>query len=1654
MEQLVASPPKLSAARSELLRLLLEPGRSPLNSVEPEPPLARLEPGTERPLSLAQERIWLASRLVGDDRGGTTTGLIRLTGPLDVDALKRAAAELVRRHEILRTSFPGDVAPHAVVHPFAPPELPCVDLSVLPAAHRTSEVQRLLAEEANQPFQLDRLPLLRAKLLRLSEFDYRLLVSTHHIITDGWSAGLLNAELSQLYGEFTAGRPASLPEPKLQYADFAAWQRRWVESPRVKRQLEYWKEQLAGQIPPVELPADRPRTAKRTFRGAAHAFELPPELARAILALSKDVGTTPFTTLLAAFATLLQRLTGQDEMAFGSPVANRNRRELESLVGCFMHPLVMRLRLAGNPTFRELLARVRDVCLTAYANQDVPFELVMREIRPQWDAVHTPLFQILFNVLRAETARLELAGLSVGTPELHMPAAALDLSVNLWVGDGRIRGMLEYAADLFDEGTICWLMRGYESLLASIVADPDRKLSELPVTGRVKAEPLPAALLAPDLSPQRRELLKLLLGFERDELDLARLPARQDGEQLPCSFGQERLWLVEQMQPGGSIFNQSQSLQLEGLLDIAALRYATDEIARRHDVIRTGIVATPSGPVQVVHPAAPFDLPVVDLSHLPSAEQDVESRRILDDIASRPFRLDQPPLVRAVLIRFSPSRHLLGFTVHHLVSDGWSTRVFRHELAALYQARTAGRLSPLAELPLQYADFARWQRRFVREAMLQGQLAYWKDRLSGELPRLDLPADRARSAALSIGRSVALPFALPDSLAADLGRLQRDTGATPFMVLLAAFFALLNRYSGQDDVIVDTPTSGRTRRELEGLIGFFVNSLALRVDLTGRPTFRELVARVRTTCLDAFANQDVPFDQVVSRLNLARVRRGQPLSPVSFMLHETVVKHEELGGGVRIVPGPYDSSDEFDLTLIVWQNPTGQFTADLQYDPRLFTREAAGRIVTHYQTLLAGLLAHSDQTIADLPLLGEHERHLLLHEFSRGQAAAVVAHDGYAHQPRRDHACLHHWIEAQAERTPDVPAIVFAVPPGSAAKANPGQTLTYGELNRRANQLAHLLGSLGVGPESRVAVLLDRTPSALVAILGVLKAGGAFVPLDASYPRERLFLLLEDARPSVIVTLEKFAGDVPLERSRIVCLDSDAPVLSDQSIHNPASGATPENAAYVIYTSGSTGRPKGVVVSHRSVVNHNLAVASRFGLTPSDSVLQFHSLSFDAAIEEIFPTWLVGATLVMRAEDMILPGSELHHFIRLHALTVLNLPTAYWHQWMDHAQRDLESPGEPLRLVIVGGDQVASERYAAWRALVGERIRWLNTYGPTETTVISTCDEPAEYPVEDDAEVPITIGRPIDHTQAYVLDRRLQLAPIGVPGELYLGGRGVARGYHDRAGLTAERFVPDPLGEWPGSRLYRTGDRARYRSDGRIEFLGRIDQQLKIRGFRVEPGEIAAALRAHPGAREALVVGHGEAGEKRLIAYVAKAAGAEVSPHDLRTFLEGKLPGYMVPAAIVIFEDFPLTPGGKIDRRALPDPAQVRPPTEPLKVPQTEAERRVAAIWSQVLRLPEVGLTDNFFDRGGDSLLLFELHSKLHAAFGHEIPLIELFRLPTVADQARRLTAAIAPAVQRNDAIRQRSEKQRQSLQKQHSLQQQRAARAARLRSAAPAEHE
>jgi len=1607
---------ELSPARRELLRLLT--GKA--GQAEPLVPLPK---GAPRPLSFVQERMWVSERFAGRPAGSTFTASARLKGPLDAGVLTLALGEIYRRHEVLRATFPSSDEPRQVVLDHVTPHIPLHDLSGIGSASRESALKEIIDREAAWRVDLGAWPLLRLRLVRLAEDDHVLLFSYHHIVADGWSTGLFYQELGTLYSAFAAGQPSPLAELEVQYPDYAGWQRRGVARPEFAEHLDYFKRSLSGNLPILELPTDRPRTASRNFSAGIHSFTMAGDLTRATKSLARAEGTTPFVTFLAAFLTLMSRCSGQEDLMVATPVANRTRREVESMIGCFMHPVVLRTDLSGDPTFRELLARVRAVWMEAFVHQDVPFELVMRAIRPQWDSVHMPVFQVLFNVQPATRGNLELPGVTVSDPELHVRSAALDLSVDMWISDDWIRGDVEYSADLFDEATVAWMMRSYVSLLGAVVSNPDQPISRIPMSGEATTSTA-ANSRALGLSEKRRELLRLLAG-EPAAAPPAALPAEPARVGVhPCSFGQERLWFMDRLSPESAIYNQTQVVELQGPLDFDALRRAMDEIVRRHDILRTAVRSDVGRPVQVVEPELVVPLSYEDLSELSQAEQEARSRRRIDDQAHRAFDPAQPPLYRVTLLRLGPERHLMLETVHHLIADGWSMRVFRRELAAIYTAYTSGLSSPLPELPLQYADYARRQRTWYREAIVQGQMSYWRKQLAGELPVTKLPTDFPRPAGLSYARNVAQPFTL-DGLNDELDRLRLESGATPFMVMLSAFLVLLHRYTGQEDLVVDTPVSGRTHSELEGLIGFFVNSLILRADLSGRPTFRRLLERVRKLCLEAYANQDLPFDKVVSQLQLPPERRGQPLTSVSFMLHETVAKNEDLGAGVRVVPADYDISDEFDLSLVVWQGPEG-WSGDVQYDPRLFEPATAVRLAGHYTTLLNSALANPDLAIQDLTVLPEPELDRVLEEFNR---STLPAPSGLT---------LHGLFEARAEASPDTAAVV--VPPATET-ADSEQSLSYSELNRRANRLARLLAEHGVGPKSRVGICMFRSTDMVAAVLAVLKAGAAYVPLDPAQGPARLRFMLEDSRCRVVLAHRGLLEDWNLSAT-ILELELIEKQISRQDPSNLNTPLDGDQLAYVIYTSGSTGRPKGVMVTHRSLVNAYHAWEEAYGLKELTCHLQMANFSFDVFAGDLTRALGSGATLVLCPRESLLMPSELAELIDRYKVECAEFVPAVIRPLMEHLQKR-ERSLESLKLAIVGSDVWYVSEFQQLRRLLGGGTRVVNSYGVAEATIDSTLyDDPAHLP----AEALVPIGKPFPGSRAYILDAYLNPVPLGAAGELYLAGRGLARGYADRPALTAERFVPDPFSPEPGGRLYRTGDRARHLSDGSIAFLGRVDNQIKIRGFRIEPGEIEAAIGRYSGVGASAVIVWEEGGRQRgLAAYVEASQeivaaadaggnnatnGEEAFLSDLRCHLREWLPDHMIPTWIVLVDALPLTPNGKLDRRALLAPAEAAGQTVSFDPPITEVQKQIAEIWSHLLGEVQVGLKDNFFDLGGHSLLLFEMQNRLRKAFGSEIPIVDLFRLTTVEELAGRVSGS---EMQESSLsrVRDRVEKQQASLRRQ-----------------------
>lgn len=1057
------------------------------------------------------------------------------------------------------------------------------------------------------------------------------------------------------------------------------------------------------------------------------------------------------------------------------------------------------------------------------------------------------------------------------------------------------------------------------------------------------------------------------------------IPRRSHSGPCPLSFAQQRLWFLNQLEPDSPAYNQPKAFRLKGALNIGMLKKALDAIVARHEVLRTAFPSTDGHPVQVIGRFQPVGLPIIDLSGVPDDKREAELERLIIEITQRPFDLSRDLMLRATLLRVTPMEHVLLVVTHHIASDGWSNGVLSQEIVALYKAFSDGCTSPLPDLPIQYADFASWQRQRLQGDVLGTQLSYWKKQLSG-IPVLELPTDRPRPPVQTF-RGARQSWVIPKILFDDLKALSRRERVTLFMTLIAAFQTLLYRYTGQEDIVVGSPIANRTRPEIERLIGFFVNTLVLRGDLSGNPNFRELLARMRTIALDAYQHQDLPFEKLVEELHPERNLSRTPLFQVMFVSQNAPRASLELPG-LTVRPVQINSGTaKFDLTLSMIEE-SDSLLGLLEYNTDLFEDATIKRMLGHYQRLLEGVVANPEQRLSDLPLLTETEEQQLLIEWN-------VASSDYPKDK-----CIHQLFEAQVERTPDAVAVVYE-----------NERFTYRELNTRANQLAHYLLKLGVGPEVLVGVCVERSLEMVVGLLSILKAGGAFVPLDPAYPKERIAFMLEDAKVSVLLTQHSLVEALPQHTARVICLDADLQVIAGKSEQNPVGGVMSDNPAYVIYTSGSTAIPKGVLISHSSIAHHCLDIQSHYDLDSNDRVLQFASLNFDTSLEQILPTLITGASLVLKDTE-VWSATDFFQKISDLGLTVVNLPTAYWHQLAQAWANATEPPpNNPLELVTAGGETMLPEDVRLWQQTPLSRVGLLNAYGPTETTITATTFKVSSRFFQDTLMQRIPIGRPIGNRRTYILDRNGSPVPIGVPGELHIGGMAIARGYLNRPELTAENFIPDPFSDDPGSRFYKTGDRARYLPDGNIEFLGRLDNQVKIRGFRVELGEIEAALGQHPAVQDAVVLARDEtASEKRLIAYVVAKQKPVPDINELRSFLKTKLPDYMVPSAFVFPEALPLMPNGKVDRQTLPAPDKTRPGLEKTFVaPRTQVERLLADVWAEVLGLEEVGVYNNFFDLGGHSLLAMQVISRVRAKFQIELPVRTLFQWPTIAEFASAL---------------------------------------------------
>ncbi|MFC5743626.1 non-ribosomal peptide synthetase [Dyella tabacisoli] len=2147
---------KLHNSSERLVAMLQGAKKKAVVDLPPEPRLqARV-----LPLSFQQEQLWLVELVGLAGSAYIVPSAIRLRGSLDIQALELSFVELRRRHESLRTRFEmREGSPIQVIDEATGSCLEQVDFSAQEAGVREESLRTRMRQQVQQRFDLARGPLLRLVLVKMDARDHVLLMTMHHCVSDGWSMSVLVREISTLYEAFSQQRPSPLPELPIQYADYALWQRDRLQGTLLDSELAHWRQQLSGAPAALELPTDRPRPVTASFKGAKLEFSLPRQLAEALRDLARSEQATLFMVLLAAYQALLSRLSGQDDVVVGSPVAGRTHRRTESLIGFFVNTLVLRTRLEPQMTFRELVQRVKQVTLAAYDHQEVPFEKLVVELQPERDLSRQPLFQVYLALQNLPAGALRLPDLAVELEDLEHGVSKFDLSLYVEETPTGLHGTFEYATDLFDQATVERFADYLQRILNAAVVDPQCQIARLSMLGEPERrellttwnatrEPYPAsrcvhdliaeqarrapeatavlfegaalsyaeldrrsnqlahqlhalgagpevvvglcmgrsarhvvalvgilksgaaylpldesypddrlafmledagaALLVttlahkprlergecrllclddaaqiqaigaqpesplntgvrpenlayiiytsgstgkpkgvaaahlglvnriwaqahfdpirdddvccqktavgfvdsifetvgplalgrpllvlgeaarnpaelaeaiqqhrvtrlvtvpsladaltsgPDLylrlaslkswtlsgAPFTEQLLRRLskvipgccfvnlygssevaadatcfkvdsadddagegngsiplgrpmantrvyvldeqlepvpigavgelyvggdglargylrragltaerfvadphgpagermyrtgdraryrpdgnlefigrsdhqvkvrghrieLGeieavllrhpsvrqavvLARDELGgerklvayvaaahgrpvgagelrehlksllpdymlpsacvmLEAMPLTPSGkldrqallaerEQRPSdipyeapataiedvlakiwaevlrlervgsdddffqlgghsllavqvvarvreqlavelplkvmfegtltlrkfaglvedarrtdqalmlpallpqsrgrallpSFGQERLWFLDQLKLLGAAYHEGMAFRLEGELHLKALEQSFAELVRRHEILRTRFATVDGGPAQVIDAAGDFSLAVVDLESLSEEAREDRAEQISQEEFLRPFDLAQGPLFRVSLLRLAPQLHVVLITMHHIVSDGWSLMgVLPYELGALYVAYSSGRPSPLPELAVQYADYALWQRGWLQGDALERQLSYWKQQLAGAPAALELPTDRPRPAVPSF-RGGRVAVSLPAELSASLTALGREEGATLYMVLLSGLQILLSRWSGQKDVVVGSPIAGRIHRLLEGLIGYFANTLVLRADIGGDPSFRAVLRRVKETALGAYAHQDLPFEKLVAELQPERDLSRHPLFQVVFAFHTVPRKSLELPGLKLNQSYRKRATAKFDLFLELFESPSG-LQGSLEYASDLFDESTVKRLVSQLERLLSAAVAAPESRVSELPLLSAAERTEQLEQWNATS------------EPGATQGGVHELIAAQATHRPDAVALHDAE-----------GALSYAALDQQAQQLAHYLRRLGVGPEVVVGLCLRRTRHALIGMLGILKAGGAYLPLDEHQPAERLAYLLEDAAVPVVVTETALEEVLPSHWGHVVCVDD--PQERQRIAAQPAdalAAVAAEQLAYVIYTSGSSGQPKGVMVRHGGLTNYARYAAKRFDAGEGSGAPVNSSLSFDLALTSVYPLLISGGTVyLLSGDDDVQELATL--LLASRDLTLLKLTPS--HLEAVHKFIPVGQLGGRVRKLILGGERLKAGTLARWREEAPETALY-NHYGPTETTVGCVVEALAELDASLGEAMPI--GRPVANTRVYVLDEDGQPVPVGVVGELYIAGAGLARGYLRRAGLTAQRFVADPYGP-AGERMYATGDRVRYRVDGRLDFLGRTDQQVKVRGYRVELGEIEARLSEHAAVAEAAVVREETAELERLVAYVVNAPGRTASAAELREHLKRGVPEYMLPSVFVTLEQLPLTANGKVDRRRLPT-VQGHAAGEGYVSAQTPMEQALAAIWGEVLKLEQVGIEEDFFELGGHSLLATRVVAQVRDVLSVELPLRELFEYPRIRELAERIEA-------------------------------------------------
>ena len=1082
-----------------------------------------------------------------------------------------------------------------------------------------------------------------------------------------------------------------------------------------------------------------------------------------------------------------------------------------------------------------------------------------------------------------------------------------------------------------------------------------------------------------DLSPEQREKLlrklKAQKAKSKKQTGQSIVVQKNEANEYPLSPAQQRLWLAEQLMPGLPVYNMPHFFRIEGALNRLALKQAVLAITERHASLRTRFISRDGEGFQIIDPTWQGEFFVKDLTELSAADRETKVAELLDAEAKRPFALTDNTFFRAGLLKLSADDAVLMLNMHHIIADGWSIGILTQELSVLYKAFAQKEDASLDTLPVQYKDFAVHQIEHVDDPALQKQTAYWKEQLAGELPVLEIPLSEKRST-FQQNEGDIVRFNLDADILVQLKELSQKEGASLYMTCLAAYQVLLARYSGQEEVIVGTAVANRNRVEVENLIGFFVNMVPIRTDLSGNPLFRELVRRVRPLALDAFGNQEVSFDRMIELVESQIEPGNSPIFQTDFTLQSGPVQLQ-LDGLNTTYLHYHSGTTKFDLSLELWEED-GALSGIFEFSTGLFRQETIEQMVSHFKVLLQGIIANPDTPIQHLPLLTKIE----LENIKRWNGDVIANY-----QPET----FNNRFEANVAACPEAIAIQFE-----------NETITYQQLNTRANQIARQLQEFGAQPNQLVGICMPRSIALFVGIIGILKSGAGYVPIDPEYPVDRKAFMLEDANAVAVLTHSAVADQLPATQAERILLDMEWDTLDSYDASNLQTAVSPQDPAYVIYTSGSTGKPKGVIIAHQSLVSYAENASKVYEMDATSRVLQFSSISFDISVEEIFCTFVAGGTLVLRT-DAMLDAIEFAQRCDEWGITTLSLPTAFWHEFVLALKQSATMP-RALKMVLIGGEKVQAERVADWLAIAGESPRLLNTYGPTEGTVVATYADMSPLQVVAGEPLDVHIGRPFSNVQTYVLSKYLQPVPVGIPGELHIGGIQVAQGYKNRPELTAKVFIDNPFTQGEKDRLYKTGDSVRYRPDGNIDFIGRVDYQVKIRGFRVEPSGIELVLNQHTAVQESIVLawGGGPAG-KRLVAYVVLDEGQALTNADLQEYLQDKLPEYMVPSAFVILDEFPLTQNGKINRRALPEPSeeQFRSHTTEFVAPESETEQKLANIWSKTLDVSQIGVDDNLFELGGNSLLIARMIAQIKEVTGEKLPLATFFEYPTIRQLAQ-----------------------------------------------------